>query len=121
MRDQNINGNNNQQASGDIINNFNEPEFDPNNPNQMECPSCSKPVSKIAVVCPHTSCGAAIAEYFMKFKIREENTRARKSFICFFVPSAVIAITGMYQSIPWMMYSGITLTGAYILYDRFKK
>ncbi|NRA56262.1 MAG: hypothetical protein HRU23_19135 [Gammaproteobacteria bacterium] len=121
MRDQNIDGNNNQQASGDIINNFNEPEFDPNNPNQVKCPSCFKAVSKIAIICPHTNCGAAIAEQLMKIKIREENTRTKKSFICFFVPSAALTLTGIYQSMPWLMTSGFTLMSVYILYNRFKK
>ena len=69
MVNQRIDGNNNVQVGGDLV--VGE-EFDPDNPNLTDCPSCWKPASRFAAQCP--KCGYNIAGHFAALA-REERRK----------------------------------------------
>jgi hypothetical protein len=98
MGKQKIHGNNNQQAGNDIINNFGDDNFDPNNPNIIDCPSCWKQTSKFANECQR--CGYAVLEHLKREIIRKEIIPLKKRLKVALLCTVISMFMAYYFSMP---------------------
>ncbi len=113
MNKQHINGNHNQQAGNDIINNFNDDDFDPNNPNIIDCPCCWKPTSKFANKCPR--CGYAVLNHLEREVINKEIKpllKKRLKVACTLLVSSLLF--SYYFSMPMVVVGVLVLCVVYI-------
>jgi len=103
-----IKGNHNQQAGNDIINNFSDDDFDPNNPNIIDCPSCWKPTSKFANECQR--CGYAVLKHFNDIDKEERKRRAHSVHLRVFYSCVAILLVGLWQDLPMMIFAGALIS-----------
>lgn len=79
-------------------------DFDPDNPNMQPCPSCWKPVSKLASPCPR--CGYDVAKHHHNAELKrrqERYERWRARIQAVMLCALVIAMGGMWLGAqPWM-------------------
>ncbi|GAB3021640.1 hypothetical protein [Bowmanella dokdonensis] len=104
-----INGNNNNQIQFN-----NDPGFDPDNPNIVDCPSCWKPTSRFAEPCPR--CGYNVKAHFeweqaMAQRAREE---ARLRSLAKIQGTAVVLGLGCMFTVSWLSKKGY-ITGEQML------
>lgn len=101
MNSQKITGNHNQQAGQNIINNFNDSEFDPNNPNIIDCPCCWKPTSKFANECP--KCGYAVLAHLTRELNEAQAVQIKKALLVMCSLLFISLLLGFYFSIPYLV------------------
>lgn len=101
LNNQHVYGDNNQQAGNDIINNFADNDFDPNNPNIIDCPSCWKPTSKFANACQR--CGYAVLEHLKREIIKKEIIPLKKRLKVALLCTVISMCMAYYFSMPMLI------------------
>jgi hypothetical protein len=101
MDKQQIHGNNNQQAGHDIVNHYSDSDFDPNNPNIIDCPSCWKQTSKFANECQ--KCGYAVLEHLKREIIRKEIIPLKKRLKIALLCTVISMFMAYYFSMPMLV------------------